>query len=229
MTTPPPAPFSPPDQAGLSGSVASAFPQAAPVVPPGYAPTQPGYASTQSVDAAPPAASPQAASAVAQPTRPTSMWLTLEGAAGSQFAIYNLDKNRPDLYIDGVPAKRDMNGYFKVPMANGKKEKLKVRATVPGYPTLKFRGKVLYKSPKPPVMTRIAYVVPALGAMILVAGWWNVLIGAVAAVGAGYGAATWLRQARDKRGPYFALIGGGVFAAALGMVGFMIKSMLGGS
>lgn len=221
MTTPTPAPFSSPDQAGWSAPGAPAVPQAAPVIPPGYAPVSSGYVPGPSGYVTPPAA--------AVPDRPTSMWLTLEGAAGNQFAIYSLDKNRPDLYIDGVPAKRDMNGYFKIPMANGKREKLKVRATVPGYPTLKFRGKVLYRSPKPPVMTRIAYLVPALGAMMLVAGWLNFLIGAVAAVGAGYGAATWLRNAEDKRGPYFALIGGGVLAAALGMVGFMIKSMLGGS
>ncbi len=151
-------------------------------------------------------------------TRPTSMWLTLEGAAGTQIAIYELDKNRPVLIIDGVRAKRDINGYFKVPMANGKTEKLKVRATVPGYPTLTFRGRVLYRSPKPPAMRVIGYLVPALGSFAFVASLAGGIIGAIAAVGTGYGAAAWIRNAEKKAVPYIVLVGCGVLLGALGLL-----------
>ena len=241
MTTPPPAPFSPPDQAGWSAP-------AAPVVPPGYAPVPPGYASVPqgyapvpqgyaSVPqgyapvppagyAAPPASAPQAPPAAANPDRPTSMWLPLEGAAGTQIAIYELDKNRPVLVIDGVRASRDINGYFKVPMANGKSQKLKVRAAIPGYPTLKFGGKVVYKSPKPPTMTVVGYLVPAIGAAIFGAGWFGGVGAVLCALGVGYGAAAWIRNAESKRVPYIVLLSGGVVLAALGVVGIMVTIRL---
>lgn len=212
MTTPPPAPFSPPDQARWSA------PGYAPV-PPGYAPVPPGYAQ-------PSAPAQQTTAGAASPDRPTSMWLPLEGAAGTQIAIYELDKNRPVLVIDGVRANRDMNGYFKVPMANGKSQKLKVRATVPGYPTLKFGGKVVYKSPKPPAMTVVGYLVPAIGAAIFGGGWFGGIGAVLCALGVGSGAAAWIRNAESKRVPYFVLLSGGVVLAALGVVGIMVTIRL---
>ena len=154
------------------------------------------------------------------------MWLTLEGAAGTEIAIYNLDKNRPLLIIDGVRASRDINGYFKIPMRKGRAQKLKVRATVPGYPTLKFRGKVVYKSPKPPAMSVIGYLVPALATFMFVFGFAGGLLGAGAAVGVGYGAAAWIRNAEKKTVPYFVLTGGGLLLAALSIPGLLLIGML---
>ncbi len=151
------------------------------------------------------------------------MWLTLDGAAGTQIAIYELDKNRPVLVIDGVRASRDINGYFKVPMANGKTEKLKVRATVPGYPTLKFRGQTLYKAPSPSPMVRFGYVIPAVGAALFGGGWFGGIGAVLAAFGAGYGAAAWIRNSEKKTVPYIVLFGGGILLAALGIAGFAVR------
>ncbi len=209
MTTPTPSPFSGPDQAGWAQP-------SPPMVPPGYTPSPPGYV-------APPVPVQQAAPVAADPDRPTSMWLTLEGAAGTQIAIYELDKNRPVLVIDGVRAARDINGYFKVPMANGKSEKLKVRAAVPGYPTLKFRGQTIYKAPNPSPMVRFGYLVPAIGAALFGGGWFGGIGAVLCAVGAGYGAAAWVRNSEKKTVPYIVLIAGGILLAALGIVGFVVR------
>ena len=130
------------------------------------------------------------------------------------------------IVIDGVRASRDMNGYFKVPMANGKSQKLKVRATIPGYPTLKFGGKVVYKSPKPPAMTVVGYLVPSIGAAIFGGGWFGGIGAVLCALGVGYGAATWIRNAESKKVPYIVLLSGGVVLAALGVVGIVVTIRL---
>jgi len=150
------------------------------------------------------------------------MWLTLDGAAGTEIAIYQLDRNRPVLVIDGTRVRRGFGGTFKIPMADGSTAKLNVTATVPGFPTIFFRGKLLYRSPKPPTMTLVAFMVAGVGAMLLVWGWVGLILGVVAGIATRYGAAAWLGKAENKGIPYIVLIGGGGAAGVLGIIGLVL-------
>ena len=154
------------------------------------------------------------------------MWLNLPGAAGEKIAIYELDKSRPVLVIDGVRAKRDMNGNFKIAMADGTSHKLNVKATVPGFPTITFKGVVLYRSPRPPKMWVVAYMFAAIGALVMVGGWLGWLLGALAGVGAGYGAAAWLRSTDKRTLPYAVLLSGGILGVAIGVLGVVVNVRL---
>ncbi len=145
------------------------------------------------------------------------MWLPLEGAAGSKVAIYNLDKSRPDLYIDGVRVKRESNGDFTIPMAQGRPQKLQARAAIPGYPTIKFQGKTLYKSPKPPMMYALAYVAVVVGALIFVGAFGGFALVGVAAMGAGYASSGWILKAKGNVTVLLGLLIAGVTLLAVGI------------
>ena len=148
----------------------------------------------------------------------TSIWLPLEGAAGTKVAIYNLDKSKPDLYIDEVRVKRESNGDFKIPMAQGRPDKLQVRATIPGYPTVKFRGKTLYKSPKPPLGYTIVFIALVAGATLFVAAFAGFALAGVITMGAISAAPTAMLKAKGKSIP---LIGLGVAGLALATFGIV--------
>ncbi len=145
------------------------------------------------------------------------MVLSLDGAAGSTFAISNLDKARLDLTIDGARVKRESNGDFKVPMVQGGPEKLQVRAAIPGYPTIKFKGKTLYKSPRPPLLYTMAYVAMIIGATLLVASFGGVALAGATTMAAGYAGPSLMLKAKGKSGPTIGLLLAGVALAALGV------------
>lgn len=153
------------------------------------------------------------------------MLLPLEGAAGTKITIYNLDKARADLTIDGESVKRESNGDFKIPMASGGPEKLEVRSTFPGYPTIKFKGKTLYKAPKPPAVYSAAYVAMIVGATVLGASLGGIATAGAMTMGAGYVAPSLMLKARQKGIPlvWILLVGAGL--GALGVAHFMASGM----
>lgn len=146
------------------------------------------------------------------------MLLPLEGAAGTAFLISNLDKGRADLTIDGVRVKRENTGDFKVPMVQGGLEKLQVRAAIPGYPTVKFKGKTLYKSPKPPLAYASAYVAMVAGATLFVAAFAGFALAGIATMWAGYVAPAAMVRVKGKVIPLIWLGVAGLALAALGIV-----------
>lgn len=146
------------------------------------------------------------------------MLLPLEGAAGTAFAISNLDKSPADLTIDGVRVKRESNGDFKIPMARGGTEKLQVRAAIPGYPTIKFKGKTLYKSPKPPLAYASAYFAMVAGATLFVAAFAGFALAGIATMGVGYVAPAAMVTVKGKVIPLIGLGVAGLALAALGIV-----------
>jgi len=146
------------------------------------------------------------------------MWLSLEGAAGTKVAIYDLDKSKPDLYIDEVRVKRESNGDFKVPMSRGGTEKLQVRAAIPGYPTIKFKGTTLYKALKPPLVYTIAYGAMVIGATLLVAAFAGFALAGVITMGAATIAPAAMLKAKGKSIPLIGLIFAGIGLAAFGIV-----------
>lgn len=145
------------------------------------------------------------------------MLLPLEGAAGTTFAISNLDKGRPDLTIDGVRVKRENNGDFKIPMEQGGTDKLQVRAAIPGYPTIKFKGKTLYKAPKPPLVYTSAYVAIAVGATLFIAAFAGFALAGVFTMGAAAVAPPAIVKAKGQPGPLIGLLFAGVALATLGV------------
>jgi hypothetical protein len=157
---------------------------------------------------------------------PTAAYLPTEGIAGSELIAYDLNKQGVYLVLDGKRLNKNMNNNITVPMADGSKGKIKIKAFVPGRPTITLNDRILYKAPKAPAMDVIALVIAMLGAGLLGAGWLGWLLGAVAAFGAGVGAAAWMRNATSKSVPRTVLIVGGVVAGVFGGIGVWVRLQL---
>lgn len=112
------------------------------------------------------------------------MRLTLEGAAGDDVVIFGLGDTAQSVTIDGRGAKRTRYGNFKIPMQGGGRRILRVTSWLPGYPTVRFRGVTLYKSPRPPVIHVLTFHLTMLGVLFcgVAFGWgFLTLIGVLAA------------------------------------------------
>jgi hypothetical protein len=181
---------------------------------------------------APPGASAPAPPAPPRPDAvPTAAYLPTEGIAGTELIAYDLNKQGVYLVLDGQRLKKNMNNYVTVPMADGSKAKIKIKGFVPGRPTITLygrglTGRVLYKAPKAPALDIVAFVVAMLGAGVFGGGWFGGLVAALAAFGAGIGAAAWLRNANKKTVPRLVLIVGGAVAGVAGAVGLWITIQL---
>jgi hypothetical protein len=146
------------------------------------------------------------------------MMLTLDGAAGRHIAIYRLDKAIPYVLIDGVRIKRGYYGDFKIPMMEGRSQTLKVRAALPGFPTVTFRGETLYKSPKPPLVYLFAFYAGIIGVGLFAGGLVNGAIAFLLALGTGPVVAAWMSKAKRKAIPLTVLIVGGLGLGVAGLV-----------
>lgn len=202
MTIPPgSAPMTPP-----TGAQLSALPP--PSTPPVYA----------TMPVAPP---PTVAEAVASGETPVAMVLDVPGARAGLVVAYGLLTTSPKVALDGVKAKKAMFGAHKVPMLHGSDTEVRIKASRPGYPTIKVNQSVVYRAPKPGALNSFAYFIAALGGGLLGLGFGGYLVGGVAAFGAGYGASVWLRQPGPVGVRYAVLIAGGVVGVVLGAGAFI--------
>ena len=154
---------------------------------------------------------------------PATMWLPLEGAAGEQIAVYDLNKARPYLVIDGVKVRPSMwSNTYKIPMNDGSTAKLRLKALVPGFPTLVFQGRTIYQAHVPARMITVSYLAVSVGVGVFGYTWFGIL-GVVLGMLAAYGAAAWLRSTGERTVAYVVLIGAGVLGVALATLGLVIR------
>jgi len=151
------------------------------------------------------------------------MWLPLEGAAAQQIGVYDLNKARPYLVLDGVKVRPSMwNNSYTIPMQDGSSGKMRVKALVPGFPTLIFQGRTVYEAPEPAPMTKASYLLSALGAAVFGYVWLGIF-GLVLGMLAAYGAAAWLRSTRERTVAHVVLVGSGALLIALAVLGMVFR------
>lgn len=93
-----------------------------------------------------------------------------------------------------------------------------MRAVLPGFPTVTFRGETLYTSPKPHLAFVLVFYAGDLGIAHFADGFVNGAISLLLALGTGYVVAAWMSKAKRKAIPLTVLIVGGL---ALGVVGLL--------
>ncbi|MBN2176237.1 MAG: hypothetical protein JW722_01095 [Demequinaceae bacterium] len=153
---------------------------------------------------------------------PESLALEIPGSIGTVEAV-RLRGDSPWVMVNGEPASKTAAGAFRVPMFDGSTEIIKIKAFIPGCPTITWGKTTLYRAPGASAWVALLAVLAAaagiFAGIVLIPGYVTSLFAIAAAIGS----VVWMsRDHRSALGRFGPVVLGIAVLVAVGFVGLVL-------